>query len=172
MIKRKYLILLAIQGLIVTLDQLTKFIITGIFKLGESIVIIPSFFNLTLVHNSGAAFGFLSDMSHPLREPFFLIVPGLTLVAILYVFTKVHDQQIISVYGLSLIVGGALGNIVDRIRTGFVIDFLDFHWANKYHFPAFNVADAAITVGAFLLIASMVWEKDMDQEKTPTTTTL
>lgn len=160
MIKRKYLILLSVQGLIVALDQLTKFTVAGLFKLGESVAVIPSLFNLTLVHNNGAAFGFLSDLSHPFREPFFLVVPGLTLAAILFVFTKVQDRQIISVYGLSLIVGGALGNIVDRVRVGYVIDFLDFHWKGHYHFPAFNVGDSAITIGAFLLILSMVLEKD------------
>jgi signal peptidase II len=163
MIKRKYLILLAVQGLIVSLDQLTKFLIVSAFHTGESVAVIPSFFNITFVRNSGAAFGILSDLNNPLREPFFLIVPGLTLAAILYIFTKMHDRQMFSIYGLSLIIGGALGNIVDRVRIGTVIDFLDFHWQNKYHFPAFNVADSAITVGAVLLIISMVLEKDLNQ---------
>ncbi len=166
MIKRKYLILLAVQGLIIALDQLTKFLIVQSFHLGESTSIIPSFFNLTLVKNSGAAFGFLSDLSNPLREPFFLVVPGLTLAAIFYIFTKMSDRQIFSIYGLSLIMGGAIGNIVDRIRIGTVIDFLDFHWQNKYHFPAFNVADSAITIGAAFLIISMVLEKDLGRSTT------
>lgn len=168
MIKRKYLILLAVQGLIIAADQLTKFIITGSFRLGESLPVVANFFNLTLVHNTGAAFGFLSDLSHPIREPFFIIVPSLTLAAILYVFSKLHDQQTTSIYGLSLIIGGAIGNIVDRIRVGYVIDFLDFHWAGKYHFPAFNVADAAITVGAMLLIISMITEKEFENKPAAT----
>lgn len=166
MIKRKYLILLSVQGLIIALDQLTKFLIVQSFHLGQSMPVIPSFFNLTLVRNSGAAFGFLSDMNNPMREPFFLVVPGLTLAAIFYIFTKMTDRQIFSIYGLSLIMGGAIGNIVDRIRIGTVIDFLDFHWKEAYHFPAFNIADSAITIGAMLLIVSMVLEKDLGHSAT------
>jgi signal peptidase II len=147
-------------GMLVAFDQLTKFLIISKFRLGESTAIIQSYFNLTLVHNPGAAFGMLATLPQQWREPFFLIVPFITLVIIMTVFVKLQEDQHISIYSLSMIIGGALGNLIDRVRLGYVIDFLDFHWDYKHHFPAFNVADSAISIGVFLLLISMFYEKD------------
>lgn len=159
---RKYLILLSLVGFVVSLDQLTKNAIVNNFKLGDSLAVIASFFNISRVHNPGAAFGLLANLPPEFRDPFFFVVPGATLVVILIVFYKLKENQMISVYALSSIVGGALGNLADRIRLGYVVDFLDFHWNSRWHFPAFNVADAAITLGVGLLITSMLYEKDAE----------
>ncbi|NUM87754.1 MAG: signal peptidase II [Bdellovibrionales bacterium] len=160
MIRRKYLVLLSVQGLVVALDQLAKFLALISLKPGEVSPVLSHYMNLTLVFNRGAAFGVFSDGSHPARDLVFLAVPALTLAAILWVFSRLQEGQKISIYGLSLIVGGAIGNIVDRLRLGHVVDFLDFHWRGLAHFPAFNLADVSITVGAGLLIVSMFVEKD------------
>lgn len=160
MIQKKYLILLAMIGTLVSLDQLTKFLVSSRFQLGESLAVLEGFFHITLVHNTGAAFGILANLPDSYREPFFFLVPGITLVVILAVFARLNEKQNISVYALSLIMGGALGNIVDRMRLGYVVDFVDFHFQHKMHFPAFNVADTAITVGVGLLFLSLIYEKE------------
>ena len=161
---RKYFILVSLVGLIVSLDQLTKTLVVANFRLGESKVIIDNFFNLTLIHNTGAAFGLLRNMDPAIREPFFLIIPLLTLGAILYAFHKLEESEIWSILGLVLIVGGAIGNLIDRVRIGYVIDFLDFHWFYKNHFPAFNVADSAICVGVFILIINLLFFAEDEPE--------
>lgn len=160
MIPKKYLILLAMIGTLVSLDQLTKFLVVSRFQLGETLAVLEGFFHLTLVHNTGAAFGILANLPEIYREPFFFLVPGITLVVILAVFARLKEKQGISIYALSLIVGGAIGNIVDRMRLGYVVDFLDFHFRQQIHFPAFNVADSAITVGVGLLFLSLIYEKE------------
>jgi len=146
------------NGLLVALDQFTKNAIVTRFHLGDSMAVITGFFNVTRVHNSGAAFGLLATLSPEWREPFFFLVPGATLAVILFVFTRLRDVQSLSIYGLAMIVGGALGNLADRLRLGFVVDFLDFHWNGGWHFPAFNVADTAISLGVALLLVGMLLE--------------
>jgi signal peptidase II len=163
MVTRKYLILLSLSGFVVSLDQLTKNAVVNRFKLGETLPVVDSFFNISRVHNSGAAFGLLANLPPHLRDPFFFFVPALTLLVILAVFYKLRDTQSLSVYALASIVGGALGNIADRIRLGYVVDFLDFHLYGAWHFPAFNVADAAITTGVALLMLGMLYEKEGEE---------
>ncbi len=97
-----------------------------------------------------------------MSEPFFFFAPSIILAIILCVFYRHRENQGLSVYALALIVGGALGNIADRIRLGFVVDFMDFHWNNIWHFPAFNVADVAISVGVGLLMSGMLFEREND----------
>lgn len=147
-------------GMLVSFDQLTKFVMAGMLKTGESIKVIPQFFHFSLVHNPGAAFGLLANLRPELREPFFFVIPFATLGVIMVVFYRLQESQHLSIFALSMIVGGAIGNLVDRLRLGYVIDFLDFHWQQKYHFPAFNLADAAITVGVLILLVSIVYEKE------------
>jgi len=129
-------------------DQWSKFAITSHFAYGETLPI-TSFFNLVLVYNEGAAFSFLSNASG-WQKPFFIGITVVAIVAITWMIVK-HKQDKLFCWGLTLIMGGALGNLLDRIRLGHVVDFLDFHAAG-WHFWAFNVADSAITVGACLLI--------------------
>ncbi len=146
---------LALALLVFLLDQLTKTLILGSFQLGDSHTV-TSFFNIVRVHNAGAAFSFLAGASGWQRW-FFV---GLGLVATVFIVwtLKQHGGQRLFSLALSLVLGGALGNVIDRLLHGHVIDFLQFHWnwlaplfAGGY-FPSFNIADSAITVGATLLI--------------------
>ena len=133
---------------VVAADQATKSMVLARFALGEGIVVTP-YFNLVLVYNKGAAFSFLSDApgwQTPLLIGFALVAIGI----VSYLLVRTPGRRMLSC-GLALILGGALGNVIDRMRFGQVVDFLDFH-AASWHWPAFNVADSAITVGAVLLI--------------------
>ncbi|MDZ4084103.1 MAG: signal peptidase II [Bdellovibrionales bacterium] len=173
--KLKYLILAAIAGAIITVDQATKMYVHTHFSLHESIDVIEGFFNLTYVRNYGAAFGFLAE-SHPsFREIFFLSMPPVALLVILGILRTVHETDRWQVVSLSLVFGGAVGNYIDRIRFRYVIDFLDFHIDKKYTWPAFNIADSAIVVGvAVLLFLELTRTKKAiaassgDQPKEPT----
>ena len=139
---------LALALLIFMLDQLTKVLILGSFEHGQARAL-SSFFNLVRVHNSGAAFSFLAGASGWQRWFFTAIAAAATLL-ILHLLRS-HPTQKLFCFALSCILGGAVGNAIDRLVHGHVIDFLDFHWA-CWHFPAFNVADSAITLGAACLI--------------------
>lgn len=150
--KLKYLILAAIAGAIVTIDQATKMYVHTHFQLHESVEVIGGFFNLTYVRNYGAAFGFLAD-SHPsFREIFFLSMPPIALLIILAIFRSVAESDRWSIVSLSMVFGGAVGNYIDRIRFRYVIDFFDFHIQKSYTWPAFNIADSAIVVGVAVLL--------------------
>ena len=137
-----------ISVLVVVLDQLTKYWVSQWLVPGESVAVIP-FFNLALTYNTGAAFSFMSQASGWQRGFFILIAVAASLL-IAYLIMRYHRQKLFSL-GLCLILGGALGNLCDRILHGHVVDFLDFY-VQSYHWPAFNVADSAITCGAALLI--------------------
>jgi signal peptidase II len=140
---------LGIAALIILIDQLTKITITKLFHYGEEKVV-TSFFNLVLAYNKGAAFSFLSNESGWQRYFFTAIGIGAALY-IVYLLRK-HAGQRMFCWALALILGGAVGNVIDRLMYGHVIDFLDFHWRGLGHFPAFNVADSAICIGAALFI--------------------
>lgn len=156
--KKKYLWLAVISGFFIAIDQLTKIYVHTSFHLGESVPVIPGFFNFTYVRNFGAAFGFLAE-SHPsFREIFFLLMPPIALVIILMILRGVKDNDTKQIVALSCIFGGAIGNYIDRLRFRYVIDFLDFHIKEKYSWPAFNIADSAIVGGVCLLLLMMVLE--------------
>ena len=133
---------------IVGLDQWSKQAVSVALRYGESVAVTP-FFNLVLVYNKGAAFSFLSGASGWQRE-FFIGLTAVALIAIVWLIRQ-HRNEIIFCWGLALIAAGAVGNLIDRVAHGHVIDFLDFH-AFGWHFWAFNLADSAITLGAGLLI--------------------
>lgn len=139
---------LGIALAVILLDQITKTLILGTFQLGDSRTI-TSFFNLVRVHNSGAAFSFLAGASGWQRW-FFI---GLGAAAALFIvwMLRSHGGQRLFSWALALILGGAVGNVVDRLLHGYVVDFIQVHHRNWY-FPSFNVADSAITLGAILLI--------------------
>jgi len=133
---------------VVAADQATKALVLARFSPGEGVVL-TSYFNMVLVYNKGAAFSFLSDApgwQTPLLVGFALVAMGV----VAYLLVRSPGRGILNA-GLALILGGALGNVIDRLRFGQVVDFLDFH-AGAWHWPAFNVADSAITMGAVLLI--------------------
>ncbi len=139
---------LALACGILLADQLTKYAVLQHFTTGKAVEV-ASFFNLVLVYNTGAAFSFLSDASGWQRE-FFITIALLASVWIIYLLRR-YGRQTLFCFALSLVLAGALGNVIDRILFGAVVDFLDFH-AFGYHWPAFNVADSAISCGAVLLI--------------------
>jgi len=135
-----------LSGLIILADQVTKQLVVNDLTLYERIPLLP-ILNLTRMHNTGAAFSMLSDMG-PLF--FVLLAVGVSVGILIWLRRHPHDERLAAV-SLSLILGGALGNAIDRATRGHVIDFIDFH-VSGWHYPAFNVADCAITVGAALLI--------------------
>ena len=136
-------------------DQITKVMIIGSFQLGDSQTVTP-YFNLVRVHNSGAAFSFLSSASGWQR--WFFTAIGVGAAVFIIWLLRSHPSQKLFCFALALVLGGAVGNVIDRILWGYVIDFLDFHWDwlspvfYQGHFPAFNVADSAISVGTVCLI--------------------
>lgn len=140
--------------IVLVLDQITKLWVVAVMPLWTSKTVIPGFFNFVHVINKGAAFGFLSDLDPVWRPYFFLGVTALAIVLILHLLRTVPREDTILFFALGLILGGALGNLADRIRLGAVIDFLDFY-IGKHHWPAFNVADIAISIGSVLLLVSV-----------------
>jgi signal peptidase II len=139
---------LGIALLVLLIDQFTKVLVLGAFQLGDSTPV-TSFFNLVRVHNHGAAFSFLAAAGGWQRWFF----TGIGVVAALFMLwmLRSHAGQTLFCLAISLILGGAVGNVIDRLLHGYVVDFLDFFWGH-WHFPAFNMADSAITLGAGLLI--------------------
>ena len=152
----RYRILAIISAVIIALDQATKLYVDANFRLHESMPVIRGFFNLTYVRNKGAAFGILAD--NAVRIPFFITVSIVAMLGILWYINRIRNDQKLAVFSLSLVFSGAFGNLIDRVRLGEVIDFLDVFW-QRYHWPAFNVADSAITVGVTLLLIDM-WRED------------
>jgi len=139
---------LAIAALVVVLDQFTKVLVLGEFQLGDSRTI-TSWFNLVRVHNTGAAFSFLAHAGGWQR--WFFVGLGVTATAVIVWMLRQHAGQRLFGWALSLILGGAIGNVIDRLVHGYVVDFIQVHHSGWY-FPSFNIADSAITVGAVLLI--------------------
>lgn len=144
---KKYITLLIITTTSIIFDQITKYLIVRFVNYREDIDIIKNFLTITYVHNKGAAFSLFSG----LNAYFFLIVALIAILFIFYFFLKLEENQKHLYIGFSLILGGALGNIIDRIRLKYVIDFIDIHWYDL-HWPAFNVADILITSGIIILI--------------------
>jgi signal peptidase II len=145
-LKRKYVTFLLIGAGIILMDQVSKHLVTQRFVLHDSLEIIPGFFNLTYIRNTGGAFGLLAGEASRFRTALFLAVALVALGIIFYVYTKIPSGQPWLNAGLAMTFGGALGNMIDRLRFGEVVDFLDFH-IGSLHWPAFNVADSAISVG-------------------------
>ncbi|MFM2051026.1 MAG: hypothetical protein RL682_1517 [Pseudomonadota bacterium] len=142
------LLWLGLAFILLLADQFTKVLIVGYYHLGDS-TLVTGFFNIVRVHNHGAAFSFLAGASGWQRW-FFTALGVVAAVAIVWMLKKHAGQKLFS-FAMACILGGAIGNVVDRVLYGYVVDFLDFHWAGM-HFPAFNVADSAISVGALCLI--------------------
>jgi len=139
---------LILSGVVIALDQFTKVLLTSTFRLGESLKLTP-FFDLVLVLNRGAAFSFLSDAGGWQR--WFFIALALIISIWIVFLLKIHAAEKLFPLALSLVLGGALGNVIDRVNHGAVVDFLSFHLAG-YYWPAFNVADSAISAGVVLIL--------------------
>ncbi len=140
---------LGLALVVIVLDQFTKTLILGSFQLGDSRQV-TSFFNVVRVHNTGAAFSFLAGAAGWQR--WFFIVLGVVAAGFIIWMLRSHPTQKLFCFAVTMIMGGALGNVIDRLLHGYVVDFIQVHWRDSY-FPSFNLADSAITLGAVLLIA-------------------
>jgi len=144
--------------LVLVLDQASKLYFNNALSMYQQIVVIPDYFSWTLAYNTGAAFSFLADSSGWQRWLFVLIAVAVSAVLVVWLKRLGRNETWLAV-ALALVLGGALGNLYDRIVLGHVVDFILVHWKNIHHFPAFNLADSAITVGAVMLALDMFKSK-------------
>jgi signal peptidase II len=151
-----------IAGVIVALDQVTKALIDDFMTLHESRTIVEGLVRLTYVQNRGAAFGILSEAGLPYQSLMFSVVSLLALLAIALYAWRMPVQSRLPQTALAMVMGGAVGNLLDRARLGYVIDYVDMYWG-PHHWPAFNVADSAITVGVALLVIDILRNPEMDE---------
>jgi signal peptidase II len=149
---RRYLFLAAVAGTVFVLDQITKAAIQQTMHLHESIPIIARLFSLTYIRNPGAAFGLFAEQGNGLRIAFFATISVVAILFLGTLFVKTPKEARLGRLSIAMVMGGAMGNLVDRLRYGEVVDFLDFY-IGSYHWPAFNVADSSISVG----VALMIW---------------
>ena len=159
LLKSHHKVFLVIWTGVLVLDQVSKAAVSATLKMYEIRPIIHGLLNLTRVHNTGAAFGLLAGQPSILRTLFFLGVSLLAMGVVLWMLFRLPPDQKVELVALSLIFGGALGNVIDRARLGEVIDFIDVYY-RTYHWPAFNVADSAITIGVILLLYRLVFIKE------------
>ncbi len=140
---------------VVVLDQLVKAVVRPRLALFDSIAVIPGFFSLTRVHNTGAAFGLLNAIDIPYKTAVMALVQTAALVGLAAYAATLAPGQRLTRIGLSFVIGGAIGNLIDRVTAGYVLDFFDFYWRG-WHFWAFNIADASITIGVALMILDLI----------------
>ena len=155
---KKYRRLAIVAGLVLLLDQLSKSVIIQYVPLYHQIQVIPGIFNITHILNPGGAFGFLANSSYLLRYALFIGATILAIGLIIYFYRSVPPTHPWLATALALICGGAIGNLIDRLRWGKVVDFLDFY-LQQWHWPAFNVADSAISVGMVIFVYHLVFNK-------------
>jgi signal peptidase II len=156
----KYKIAICVSLLVIAVDQITKILIRSNLALFERVPVLP-FLDITHLRNPGAAFGMLNDLSESMRMPLFVFILVVAFTAIFLFLKKAEGSDRILIFSLSLILGGAIGNSIDRFRLGYVTDFIDFHLIgdSKYHWFPFNVADAAITIGVILILFEALFLK-------------
>ncbi len=161
----KYIRLFWISGLVVLGDQISKAIVLKKLPLhqyfGETITVIPGFFNIIHVRNQGGAFGFMADQSSGIRNLLFIVVSALATALVFYFYKTTPKTKPALAIGLALIFGGAIGNMIDRLRFNNVVDFLDVY-IGRYHWPTFNIADSAITIGMVIFIFHFLF-RDFDE---------
>jgi signal peptidase II len=156
---------LSLSLLIVALDQATKFAVDRFLSLHESRSLVPGVLSFTYVRNRGAAFGILSEAALPHQTLFFSLVSFLALAGIVAYALWLPAHERLSQVALGLVMGGAVGNLLDRARHGYVVDFVDVFWGT-HHWPAFNVADSAITTGVALVVLDMLVSQPGEQSVT------
>jgi len=157
-VRKNYGIFFITLALVTALDQFSKWYITSTMSLHASYPVIDGFFNITYIRNPGAAFGFLANAAPLFRSGFLITVSVAAIVMILWYLARDRSVGVLLTSALALITGGAAGNLIDRVRFGNVVDFLDVY-AGTWHWPAFNVADSAISIGAVLLVVEMFRRK-------------
>jgi len=149
---RKYLGVAGVAVPVIVLDQATKFWIEAFLQGHRHIEVIPRFLNIVHVRNPGVAFGLLQDIPGTFRSALLIAATVLALALLVYLLVQTHPRQRLERWCLALVLGGAAGNLIDRFRLGEVVDFIDAHWMDLYHWPAFNVADACISTGVACLV--------------------
>lgn len=148
-------LLVSVVGVVVILDQVVKALVRPRLELHESIDVISGFFSLTRVHNTGAAFGLMNNIDFPLKAAVLALLQTAALIGLTVYVAMLAPHQRLTRLGLSFVIGGAIGNLIDRVIYGYVLDFFDFY-SGGWHFWAFNVADAAINIGVALMILDML----------------
>jgi signal peptidase II len=152
---RSWLLFWRLAASIVVVDQISKALVRSYLSLFQSVPVIPGFVDFTHVHNTGVAFGLLNSYDLPFKSTLTATLALLALSGIVYYARHVRPEEWLARIGLSLILGGAVGNLIDRLALGYVVDFVDVYWGT-WHFWAFNVADASISVGAVLVFADLL----------------
>jgi signal peptidase II len=158
-LKRNYFLFIGLALIVVLIDQASKSLASSQLAPRQILSVIPGFFNIVLVKNRGMAFG-IFNQAHSGLSSMFLLAATIAAIGVILFFFWVKKDHLWLTIGLSLILGGAVGNLIDRIQLGYVIDFLDFFVAG-YHWPAFNVADSAVTVGTFWLLFNLIRGKGL-----------
>ena len=172
---QRYLLLIIGSFVTVVLDQITKVWAVGALSLPNGvlpdtvfqirtrlIVVFESWWNFRLTGNRGAAWGIFGGIDDSLRVPFFFVISMIAIIAIIYIYRSSQGQKILQ-WALTLILGGAIGNLIDRVHIGYVVDFIDWHYKN-HHWPTFNVADIAISVGVGLFILDAIVNREVSDE--------
>jgi len=155
---RKYIITALVAFSVVIVDQCTKYYIIKNFPLYSSVDILKNYLTIVHIRNKGIAFGLLAGQGSGIRLVLLIITSLLAVGFIFYLLKTLSDKQRYAIVTLSLILGGAIGNLADRIRLGEVVDFIDLHWY-RYHWPAFNCADSAISIGLVLLLTGIITKR-------------
>lgn len=154
----RYLLLTVVAGGVIILDQASKYAVQHMMVLYDYIDIIPGLFAFTYIPNPGAAFGLFGKVSAFLRSFFLIGISTAALAVLFFMYARLREKSILIHISIGMIIGGAVGNLIDRIRLRWVIDFLDLHWGG-YHWPTFNVADFAITIGAMILLFNVLFHQ-------------
>ena len=163
MMKRGYIFFIITALVVVILDQVSKIVVAGSIKYYESIPVIDGFLSLVHVRNRGMAFGLMNRPDAQFSFYFLVAATVTAIILLIFWFNSLKGGRRRLIFGLSLILGGAIGNLIDRLRLKEVIDFIDF-FIGKYHWPAFNLADSAITVGAFWVVINVVFFSSSDNK--------
>ena len=152
--KNKYVLLFFVSGVLIVMDQYTKLMVSLHIPLNYSVKVVEGFFNFTHIRNSGVAFGLFASQQSEYKALMFIAISTIAIIAILVIFHQTPKEKKMVQTGLILIFSGAIGNLIDRVLHGEVIDFLDF-FINRHHFPAFNIADSCITVGVIMMVIDL-----------------
>ena len=152
--KNKYVLLFFVSGVLIVMDQYTKLMVSLHIPLNYSVKVVEGFFNFTHIRNSGVAFGLFASQQSEYKALMFIAISTIAIIAILVIFHQTPKEKKMVQTGLILIFSGAIGNLIDRVLHGEVIDFVDF-FINRHHFPAFNIADSCITVGVIMMVIDL-----------------
>ena len=157
--KNKYVLLFFVSGVLIVMDQYTKLMVSLHIPLNYSVKVVEGFFNFTHIRNSGVAFGLFASQQSEYKALMFIAISTIAIIAILVIFHQTPKEKKMVQTGLILIFSGAIGNLIDRILHGEVIDFVDF-FINRQHFPAFNIADSCITVGVIMMVIDLFFGEE------------